>query len=386
MNKKLLLPIIIIPSLAAVGLLLIPPYLEWEYKAQSLTDEKWRESFNKIRDSCLSPDWMVKIDVLHNAYNSTHVIDNNTCEWNKMIASELRSYQILTCPDYFPPSPHKDAIWNGEKCWWYLVDPTIPFELLTFEHSFSTNDDSLGNWEEWCDDNNGLWFPRTDSCKYLTDEAGEKAKADLDDRKNTPVGGKKALAICQTVDIPCPENPEFKGHYSLSSGKTFVNQYKSGDRYTFYFNENDMELFYKICIEKDDECTEYKKIGDDTSFSSVYQVTGIIEPIFDNQSTIVIFDIPYTIKGGIVDAMDQDYEANSLLVRIDSSSDGFLTVEVPYQILDYGDQKSCDIFTLVNQEEVAHEMSFSRIGNKIVTLNFTHNNPLIEIIGVTYPC
>lgn len=260
MNKKLLVPIIIVLFLAAVGLVLIPPYLEWEYKAESLTDGRWQESFNKVRDSCLTPDWMGQFDILYKAYNGTHVIDNNTCEWNKMIASELRSYQILTCPDYFSPSPHKDAIWNGDNCWWYLVDQKIPFELLTFEHSFSFNGDPLGHIEEWCEDNNGLWFPRTDSCKYLTEEAGRKAKADFKDRENPPVGGKKALAICQKVDIPCPENPEFEGHYSLHDGRTVIHQYKYDEHYVFYFDEIDKELFYKLCIEDKDECTEYKKI------------------------------------------------------------------------------------------------------------------------------
>ncbi len=262
MNKKLFALIIIIPAVAVTALLLIPPYLEWEYKAESLTDEKMRESFNNVKDYCLIPDWMPRILPLYQAYNSTHVIDNNTCDWNKMTETELKYYQILTCPDYLPPSPHKDAIWNGEKCWWYLEDPKIPFEYLKFEHSFSTSGDSLGHWEEWCEDNNGLWFPRNNDCKYLTEESGKKAKADLDDRKNTKVGGKKALAICEIVDIPCPENPEFEGHYSLSSGRTYIHQYKSDEHYTFYFDEIDKELFYRICLMDADECTEYKKIRD----------------------------------------------------------------------------------------------------------------------------
>ena len=265
MNKKYIALIIVVPFLAAVGLVLIPPYLEWEYKAESLTDEKMQESFYKVRDSCLTPDWIDPTDSLRNSYNSTHIINDDTCNWNKMTETDLRFYQIFTCQDYLPSSPHKDAIWNGDKCWWYLEDPKIPFEHLTFEYGFSWGDDPLGNLEEWCEDNNGLWFPKNTSCKYLTDEAGEKAKADLDDRRNPPVGGKIALAICQTVDIPCPEDPEFEGHYKLYSGRTYIHQYKSGEHYTFYFDQIDKELFYKLCIEKNTECTEYKKIRDDDS-------------------------------------------------------------------------------------------------------------------------
>jgi len=133
-------------------------------------------------------------------------------------------------------------------------------EAIPFEYNFSFNGDPLGHFEEWCEENNGLWYPKGTDCDYLTEEAGKKAKVDLDDRKNTPVGGKKALAICQTVDIPCPENPEFEGKYSLHDGRTFIHQYKSDEHYTFYFDENDIGLFYKICVENKDECTEYKKI------------------------------------------------------------------------------------------------------------------------------
>jgi len=95
MNKKLLVLIIIVPLVAVIALLLIPPYLEWEGKAQSLPDERMRESFYKIRDSCLTPDWMDHHLVLYEFTNSTHVINNNTCEWKKIPDEELEYYQKL---------------------------------------------------------------------------------------------------------------------------------------------------------------------------------------------------------------------------------------------------------------------------------------------------
>jgi len=124
-----------------------------------------------------------------------------------------------------------------------------------------------------------------------------------------------------------------------------------------------------------------------TPFSSVYQVEGTTVPIFQNPSSTVIFDIPYIIKGGTIESMMHNNDANSLLVLIDSSNDGFLTVDVPPKLLDYTpEEPSCNIFTLIHGEEVAPELSVGRNENKIVTLNFTNNDPLIEIIGITWPC
>jgi len=246
-NKKLLLSIIVIAFLAAIALLLVPPYLEWEYKAQSLTDEKMRESFYIVRDACLMSDWMGQLDILYASYNSTHVIDNNTCEWNEMTESDFKFYQLLSCPDYRPPSPQKGALWNGEKCWWYLEDPKIPFEHLKFQYTLSPSDDSLGHYEEWCEDNNGLWFPRNNDCKYLTEEAGEKAKTDLESRETIKVSGSVAQRICEIINFSCPENPEFDGSYNLSSGKTHVNLYNQGTQFTFRLIDDTFS--YKISTE-----------------------------------------------------------------------------------------------------------------------------------------
>lgn len=125
----------------------------------------------------------------------------------------------------------------------------------------------------------------------------------------------------------------------------------------------------------------------DTLISSVYQVEAKIEPIFSNVDPNVLLDIPYTIKGGTIESMQHDYDANSLLVLIDSNFDGFLTVNVPQRLLNYNsEQLSCGIFTLVDGEEVAHDITNTRSGNKIVTLNFTRSDPLIEIIGTWGSC
>jgi hypothetical protein len=277
MNKKYLALIIIVPSLASVGLLLSPNIFD----NTGNPSECWYQEDDGILKPC--------------------VVDEDM---------PLFPTESLNCSGPFPDAPHKDAIWNGDKCWWYLVDQKIPFELLTFEHGFSWNGDPLGNIEEWCDDNNGLWFPKNTSCKYLTDEAGRKATADLDDKENPPVGGKKALAICQTVDIPCPDDPEFDGHYNLQSGRTFIHQYKFDEHYTFYFDEIDKELFYRICVIDTDECTQYKKIRVHNDDNSSVEVT-----LLDYSIEITALDVEINsstrLSGlGEIQVIDLDMDKN----------------------------------------------------------------------------
>ncbi len=151
-----------------------------------------------------------------------------------------------------PPSPHKFALWNEEYCWWFLYEPLVPFEYLKFVWGYGTNEDPLGEIKKWCEDNRGLWFPNNNDCKFIHDIDAKKAKADLESRENIKVTGNVANRICEIINFPCLEPPEFNGGYSLWSGKTFVNLYNQGMQYHFRLINDTMS--YKICTE--DKCED----------------------------------------------------------------------------------------------------------------------------------
>lgn len=166
----------------------------------------------------------------------TFLIANYTNE-NDSLESECKQ----------PPPPHKDALWNEEYCWWFLYEPLVPFEHITFEWGYSVGDDPLGEIEKWCEDNDGLWFPNNNDCKFIHDIDGKKAKADLESRENIKVSGSAAQRICEIINFSCPENPEFDGRYNLSSGKTHVNLYNQGTQFTFRLINDTFS--YKISTE-----------------------------------------------------------------------------------------------------------------------------------------
>lgn len=146
-----------------------------------------------------------------------------------------------------PPSPHKFALWNEDYCWWFLYEPLVPFERITFQWSYGASDDPLGEIEEWCEDNGGLWFPNNNDCKFIHNIDAKKAKADLESRKNIKVSGSTAQRICEIINFPCLEPPEFNGKRSLSSDTTFVNLFNQGTKYNFRLINDTFS--YKISTE-----------------------------------------------------------------------------------------------------------------------------------------
>ena len=91
--------------------------------------------------------------------------------------------------------------------------------------------------------------------------------------------------------------------------------------------------------------------------------------------------IGYEITGGKIQSIMPDVDANSLIVSIDATSDGSLTLTIPRSVLDAtlnGDDD--DFFVLIDGEEVDFEETTSST-DRTLTIAFPAGAEEIEIIG-----
>jgi len=92
--------------------------------------------------------------------------------------------------------------------------------------------------------------------------------------------------------------------------------------------------------------------------------------------------IGYEITGGKILSIISDVDANSLIIRIDATDDGSLTLTIPRSVLDAllenGDDD--DFFVLVDDEEVDFDEIISST-DRILTVEFLAGAEQIEIIG-----
>ncbi|MBT8172697.1 MAG: PEFG-CTERM sorting domain-containing protein [Nitrosopumilus sp.] len=91
--------------------------------------------------------------------------------------------------------------------------------------------------------------------------------------------------------------------------------------------------------------------------------------------------IGYMITGGKLLSIMPDVEANSLIVSIDATSDGSLTLTIPRSVLDATmNGEDDDFFVLIDGEEVDFEETTSEM-NRVLTIAFPAGAEEIEIIG-----
>ncbi|MDH3278667.1 MAG: PEFG-CTERM sorting domain-containing protein [Nitrosopumilus sp.] len=91
--------------------------------------------------------------------------------------------------------------------------------------------------------------------------------------------------------------------------------------------------------------------------------------------------IKYTITGGKLLSIVPDVEANSLIVSIDATNDGSLTLTIPRSVLDATmNNEDDDFFVLVDGEEVDFDETISSM-NRVLTIAFPAGAEEIEIIG-----
>jgi len=91
--------------------------------------------------------------------------------------------------------------------------------------------------------------------------------------------------------------------------------------------------------------------------------------------------IGYTITGGKLLGITPDVDANSLIISIDATDDGSLTLTIPRSVLDATiNGEDDDFFVLIDGEEVDFDETTTST-DRILTIAFPAGAEEIEIIG-----
>jgi len=93
------------------------------------------------------------------------------------------------------------------------------------------------------------------------------------------------------------------------------------------------------------------------------------------------YELTYAISGGVINQVFPDTEAKSLIVEIDSISNGTLAIKLPREVLDakFGEEDD-DFFVVIDGLEV--DFDETKTGNeRTITVDFPQGAEEIEIIG-----
>lgn len=95
------------------------------------------------------------------------------------------------------------------------------------------------------------------------------------------------------------------------------------------------------------------------------------------------FDVEYTINGATVKDIVIDSEIFALIVQIDSTDEGSITVELPREFIGAEKQDSKDdkFIVLIDEIEVKYEEAVVLADTRVITINFEQGNSDIKIIG-----
>ena len=121
--------------------------------------------------------------------------------------------------------------------------------------------------------------------------------------------------------------------------------------------------------------------GDQTSGDQITEQESIVtDTTISVQGSVDL--IGYKITGGKLLSIMTDVDANSLIILIDATDDGSLTITIPRSVLDalLGDGSDDDFFVLVDGEEVDFDEIISST-DRILTIEFLAGAEEIEIIG-----
>ena len=95
------------------------------------------------------------------------------------------------------------------------------------------------------------------------------------------------------------------------------------------------------------------------------------------------FDVEYTIKGGTVKDMVVDSDGFAVIVQIDSTDEGTITLDLPREFIgaERQDGKDDTFIILIDGIEVAYQESVVHSESRVITINFEEGDSDIEIIG-----
>ncbi|GBL41111.1 hypothetical protein EMGBD3_04790 [Nitrosarchaeum sp.] len=101
-----------------------------------------------------------------------------------------------------------------------------------------------------------------------------------------------------------------------------------------------------------------------------------------NQGT---FDVQYSIEGGIVKNMLIDKDIFALIVVIESTDNGSISLEIPREALDAKKQDKTDdtFIIIIDGIEAPYQETITDSNTRVITINFEQGDSDIEIIGTT---
>jgi predicted secreted protein with PEFG-CTERM motif len=92
--------------------------------------------------------------------------------------------------------------------------------------------------------------------------------------------------------------------------------------------------------------------------------------------------IDYSITGGKLLNIIPDFDAKSLIISIDATEDGMLTLTIPRTVFDsVEDGIDVEVFVLIDQEEAADFDEITTATYRTITIEFPAGTEEIEIIG-----
>ena len=95
------------------------------------------------------------------------------------------------------------------------------------------------------------------------------------------------------------------------------------------------------------------------------------------------FDVKYTIKGGTVKDMIVDPDIFAIIVQIESTDEGVISLDLPREFIgaEKQDGKDDTFIILIDGIEVAYQESIVHSDSRVITINFENGDSDIEIIG-----
>ncbi|MCJ8306022.1 MAG: PEFG-CTERM sorting domain-containing protein [Nitrosopumilus sp.] len=95
------------------------------------------------------------------------------------------------------------------------------------------------------------------------------------------------------------------------------------------------------------------------------------------------FDVEYTIKGGTVKDMIVDSDIFAIIVQIESTDEGVISLDLPREFIgaEKQDGKDDTFIILIDGIEVAYQESVVHSDSRVITINFENGDSDIEIIG-----
>ncbi|HSG84425.1 MAG TPA: PEFG-CTERM sorting domain-containing protein [Nitrosopumilus sp.] len=129
----------------------------------------------------------------------------------------------------------------------------------------------------------------------------------------------------------------------------------------------------------------YQEHQIETGFSYTPKSEAVIttEPYEVDAGSHGTFDVEYTIKGGTVKNMIVDSDTFAVIVQIDATDEGSITLDLPREFIgaEKQDGKDDTFIILIDGIEVAYQESVVLADSRVIAIEFEQGDSDIEIIG-----